>query len=37
MSESDARSRYIWKAPLVPLLCVMMFIIAAMIVIVARR
>ncbi len=37
MSGADARSRYIWKAGLIPLLCVVMFVIAAMIVVVAHR
>jgi hypothetical protein len=37
MKDLDARSRYIWHADLIPLLCVVMFIIAAMIVVVARR
>jgi hypothetical protein len=37
MKDSDARFRYIWHADLIPLLCVVMFIIAAMIVIVAHR
>jgi hypothetical protein len=35
--STDARSQFIWKAGLIPLLCVLMFVIAAMIVIVARR
>jgi hypothetical protein len=35
MSNSDPRSRYIWRAGLIPLLCVIMFVIAAMIVVVA--
>ncbi len=34
MSAADPRSRYIWKASLVPLLCVLMFVIAVMIVVV---
>ena len=36
MKDSDARSRYIWRGGLVPLLCVVLFIIAAMIVVVAH-
>lgn len=35
--STDARSRFIWKAGLIPLLCILLFVIAAMIVIVARR
>ena len=35
--STDARSRFIWKTGLIPLLCVLLFVIAAMIVIVARR
>ena len=35
MSDSDMRARYIWRPALIPMLCVVMFIIAAMIVMVA--
>jgi hypothetical protein len=35
MSDSEMRARYIWRPALIPMLCVVMFIIAAMIVVVA--
>jgi len=35
MSDSDMRARYIWRPALIPMLCVVMFIVAAMIVVVA--
>ena len=34
MSGDDLRSQYFWHAPLIPMLCVIAFVIAAMIVIV---
>lgn len=37
MSGTDTRSHFIWKPGLFPMLCVVMFVIAAMIVIVAGR
>jgi hypothetical protein len=35
MSDADIRARFIWRPALIPMLCVVMFIIAAMIVVVA--
>lgn len=35
--STDTRSQFIWKAGLIPLLCVLLFVIVTMIVIVARR
>ena len=37
MKNADARSQYIWRGDLIPLLCVILFIVAAMIVVVAHR
>lgn len=36
MKTSDARSQYIWRTNLIPLLCVILFIIASIIVVVAH-
>lgn len=35
MSADDTRSRYIWRPAVIPMLCVILFIVAAAIVIVA--
>lgn len=37
MSDSDMRAKYIWRPALIPMLCVVMFIIAAMIVVVVAN